>query len=393
MTHQSAEGRPIDRVVELLAEHGFEGMAQAMQTLLDEAMKLEREEFLGARPHQRSETRRGWANGFKPKRVESRIGVLDLAVPQVRALAPGVEGFYPSALERGLRSERALKLAVAEMYVQGVSTRRVVAITQQLCGLNVTSSDVSRAAKLLDEELSAWRARPLGEIRYLALDAHYEKIRHGGAVIDVAVLIAVGVTPKGQRTILGVSAALSEAEVHWRDFLASLQDRGLHGVQAITSDDHAGLRAALAARFAGVRWQRCQFHLQRNAMAYVPRLDMRAEVARDLRSIFNAPDREEADRRTRLIVTKYRDSAPRLAEWIEANVPEGLTVFSLPPQHRVRLRTSNGLERLNAELERRTRVATIFPNESSLLRLVSAVLIEIDQEWETARSYLTMENR
>ena len=392
MTHQSAENRPIDRVVELLTEQGFEGMARAMEVLFNETMKLEREEFLGARSHERTETRRGWSNGFKPKRMETRIGALELSVPQVRDLAPGVDGFYPSALERGLRSERALKMAIAEMYVQGVSTRRVVAITQQLCGLNVTSTDVSRAAKLLDEELHAWRSRPLGEIRYLTLDAHYEKVRQGGAVVDIAVLVAIGVTPKGQRTILGTSVALSEAEVHWRDFLAGLQERGLHGVRAITSDDHAGLRAALAARFPGVKWQRCQFHLQRNAMAYVPRLEMRAEVARDLRSIFTAPDREEADRRMKLVVDKYRDSAPRLAEWIEANVPEGLTIFSLPPQHRVRLRTSNNIERLNAELERRTRVATVFPNEASLLRLVSAVLIEIDQEWETARTYITMEN-
>jgi len=367
-------------------------MGRAMEVLFNEAMKLEREEFLGARSHERTETRRGWSNGFKPKRMETRIGALELSVPQVRDLAPGAAGFYPSALERGLRSERALKMAIAEMYVQGVSTRRVVAITQQLCGLNVTSTDVSRAAKLLDEELHAWRSRPLGEIRYLTLDAHYEKVRHGGAVVDIAVLVAIGVTPKGQRTILGTSVALSEAEVHWRDFLAGLQERGLHGVRAITSDDHAGLRAALAARFPGVKWQRCQFHLQRNAMAYVPRLEMRAEVARDLRSIFTAPDREEADRRMKLVVDKYRDSAPRLAEWIEANVPEGLTIFSLPPQHRVRLRTSNNIERLNAELERRTRVATVFPNEASLLRLVSAVLIEIDQEWETARTYITMEN-
>jgi len=225
---------------------------------------------------------------------------------------------------------------------------------------------------------------------YLVLDARYEKVRHAGAVVSCAVLLAVGVNPKGKREILGLSVSLSEAETHWRDFLASLQDRGLHGVRYVVSDDHAGLKAALQARLPGVPWQRCQFHLQQNAMQHVPKIAMRKEVAADLRDVFDAPDRPEADRRLARIVAKYGESMPKLADWIETNVPEALTVFILPPAHRKRMRTTNMLENLNKQIKRRTRVATLFPNEASLLRLVAAVLMEITEDWETGKVYLDM---
>ncbi len=385
MTRQDESTR-FSEVVQLLADEGFDGMAQAIEILVNEAMKLERAETLGAQPYERSAERRGYANGYKPKRLATRLGQLALEVPQTR----GVE-FYPSALERGVRSERALKLAVAEMYVQGVSTRKVAEVTRELCGLEVSSSQVSRAAKLLDEELESWRNRPLGQTPYLLLDARYEKVRHGGQVVDAALLIAIGVTPEGKRTLLGVSVSLSEAEVHWREFLQSLVDRGLHGIEMITSDDHAGLKAARKAVLPAVPWQRCQFHLQQNASAYAPRQSMKPQVADDLRGVFNAPDRNEADRLLKLTVDKYRTAAPTLAEWMEQNVPEGLAVFALPTQHRRRLRTNNAVERLNEEIARRTRVARIFPNEASLLRLASAVLAEIDEEWQTEKRYLIME--
>lgn len=387
MTHQD-QSNVVDRVVQLLAEHGFEGMAAAIETLMNEAMKLERAEVLGAGPYERSAGRRGYANGYKPKSVNSRLGRLELQVPQTRDVE-----FYPSALERGERSERALKLAVAEMYVQGVSTRKVAAITQELCGLDVTSSQVSRATAVLDQELDAWRNRPLDRTPYLILDARYEKVRHGGSVRDCAVLLAIGITPDGKRSILGVSVSLSEAEVHWRDFLSSLIARGLHGVELIVSDAHEGLKAARKACFNGVPWQRCQFHLQQNAMQYVPKVHMRLEVAADLRAVYDAPDRKEADRQLELAVTKYEKSAPKLAEWITDNVPQGLAVFALPPAHRRKLRTTNQLERLNKEIKRRTRVATLFPNEASLLRLASAVLVETSEEWETGKTYLKFETK
>ena len=385
MTHPN-QSTAWDDLVQMLAEHGFDGMREAIEILMNEAMKLQRCEALGAAPYERTEQRRGYANGFKPKTVNSRLGKLALQVPQTRDT-----DFYPSALERGERSERALKLAVAEMYVQGVSTRKVAQITQELCGLDVSSSQVSRAAALLDDELEAWRTRPLGRTPYLILDARYEKVRHGGSVIDCAVLVAVGVTPDGKRTVLGVSVSLSEAEVHWRDFLASLIARGLHGVELVTSDAHEGLGAARKACFAGVPWQRCQFHLQQNAMQYVPQVALRGEVAADLRAIFNAPDAAEARRQLELAIARYTTTAPRLAAWIEAAVPEGLAVFALPASHRRRLRTTNLLERLNKEIKRRTRVATLFPNEASLLRLTSAVLVETSEDWETGKIYLKTE--
>jgi transposase-like protein len=385
MTHQDPP-TALDQIAELLAENGFDGLAQAVTVLLNEVMKLERSSVLGAGPYQRAEGRTGYANGYKPKTIHTRIGPLAVEVPQTR----GVE-FYPSALEKGIRSERALKLAVAEMYVQGVSTRKVAAITEKLCGLEITSGQVSKAAQALDAELEKWRGRPIGETPYLILDARYEHVRHGGQVRSCAVLVAIGIDPKGKRSILGVSASLSEAEAHWRDFLGSLHARGLHGVKLVVSDAHGGLRPALDARLTGVLWQRCQFHLMENAMAFVPKPGMRKSVVASIRAAFDAPDRPEAERQLDIAAKKYRTSAPKLAEWLEANIPEGLAVFALPAAHRRRLRTINMLERLNKELKRRTRVATLFPNEASALRLVSAVAMEISDEWETNRKYLTME--
>jgi putative transposase len=374
-------------LLEFLGEQGFEGMAEAMQLLINEAMKLERCAVLGAGPYERTPLRRGQANGFKPKRVNTRLGQLQLRVPQTREVE-----FYPTALERGQRSERALKLAVAEMYVQGVTTRKVSAVVQQLCGLDVTSSQVSRVAQVLDAELAMWRERPLGEIPYLLLDARYENVRVGGVVVSCALLVAVGITRAGRRTILGVSVSLSEAEVHWREFLASLQDRGLHGVRLVVSDDHAGLRAALRSRLVGVKWQRCQFHLAKNLLDHIPSGVSQPDISGELRGVFNAPNRAEAERLLEMMVRKYADVDTKLAAWLETSVPEGLTVFDFPIEHRRRLRTNNCLERLNREIKRRTRVATLFPNEASLLRLATAVLMEMDEEWQTEKRYLPRSN-
>jgi transposase-like protein len=315
------------------------------------------------------------------------MGEIRFAVPQVRQ-----GDFYPGALEKGLRSERALTLSLAEMYVQGVSTRRVAAITEQLCGTAVTSAQVSRAAAMLDEILEAWRNRPLAEMIYLYLDARYEKVRMDGQIRDAALLMAAGVGQDGKRRILGVSVSLSEAELHWRTFLDSLIERGLHGVQLVISDDHQGLRKARQAVFTGVPWQRCQFHLQQNAVQYVPRKKLRTEVAADIRAIFNAPNRKLAELHLKQIVDKYAMIAAELADWMEVAIPEGLTVFDFPEAHQRRIRTSNLLERVSQEIKRRTRVVRIFPNQASCLRLVSAVLMEISEDWETGRVYLSFDS-
>jgi len=382
MAHQD-QSNNTHEAVQLLANNGFDGMAQAMQLLINEAMVIERAEYLGARPYERSEERRSYANGFKTKTVNSRIGKLELQVPQTRDCQ-----FYPSALERGERSERALKLAIAEMYVQGVSTRKVAKITAELCGLDITSSQVSRAAALLDDELDKWRNRPLGQVEYLILDARYEKVRVDGTVRDCAVLIAIGVLPSGQRSVLGVSVSLSEAEVHWRDFLQTLCQRGMQGVKFIVSDDHSGLKAARKAILPAVPWQRCQFHLAQNAMQHTPKVSMRKQVANDVRNIFNAKDATDAQIELDRVYDTYKDTAPKLANWAEDNIPESLAVFQLPREHQKRMRTTNMLERQNKEIKRRTRVATLFPNEASLLRLVTAVLVELSDEWETGKRYL-----
>lgn len=379
------QDKTITTIMELLSEQGFEGMRESFEVLLNEITKLERAAYLGAEPYERSCKRRGYANGYKPKTVKSRLGELSLAVPQTRD-----SGFYPQSLDKGLRSERALKLALAEMYVQGVSTRKMAKITEELCGMAVSSVEVSRAARTLDETLEAWRTRDLGRCPYVFLDARYEKVRLDGQVRDAAVLLAIGVNERGTREVLGVSVSLSEAEVHWRDFLSGLAKRGLAGVKLIVSDAHEGLKAARRAVWPGVAWQRCQFHLQQNAQAHVPRQSMKAEVAAALRAIFNAPDTNEAQRLLKAFVERYHERAPKLAEWAENNVPESLAVFQFPEAHRRRLRTSNVCERLNKEIRRRTRVATLFSNEDACLRLVSAVTMEISEEWETGRVYLAV---
>ena len=389
MTHPDQNNTLLNQIVNHISEQGADGLGEAVRLLLNHAMEVERSKVLAARPYERTPARQGYANGFKPKTLQTRLGAMTVAIPQVR----GDVEFYPSALERGRRSERALTLAIAQMYVQGVSTRKVTAILEQLAGtLEISSTQVSRAAAQLDAQLDTWRKRRLDLVAYpyLILDARYEKVRREGVVLSAAVLVAIGIDQNGERTILGVSTALSEAEVHWRDFLASLQDRGLHGTTFIVSDDHCGLRAALRARFAGVPWQRCQFHLQQNAMAYVPKIAMRSAVAAELRQILYAPTRSQADALLKTMAERHRKAAPELADWLEANVPESLTVLVLPPEHRTRMRTSNAAERLNQEIKRRTRVARIFPNNDSLLRLVTAILNEISDDWESSKSYLNM---
>lgn len=376
----------LNDVCGILQENGFDGISRCVELLVNEAMQIERSRVLAAEPYQRTEERKGYANGFKSKTVKSRIGSLTFAVPQVR----GDVSFYPSALERGVRSERALKAAVAEMFVKGISNRKVTDVVEKLCGFEVSSADVSRAVATLDEELKPWRDRPLGSTPYLLLDAKYEKVRIGGSVVSASILVAIGVLSDGHRSVLGVSVALSEAEVHWREFLATLMERGMHGVTCVTADDHKGLNAALNAQLPGVLRQRCQFHLQLNAQGYVPRVNMRESVAADIRAIFNAPDIKEAQRFLTLTVTKYKKTAPQLSSWMEQAIPQGLTVFNLPKEVQKKLRTTNGLERTNREIARRTKVACLFPNTESLLRLVSAILMEVSEEWETGKVYINL---
>lgn len=374
-------------VMKVLIEHGVEGYGPVFQTLMNEAMKAERSEHLNAQPYERTQERQGQSNGFKNKTIATRSGPIDLAIPQVRD-----SSFYPQALEKGARSEVALKLALAEMYITGVSTRKVTQITEKLCGTSISSTQVSRVCQSLDEGLSQFRERSLAgtTYRYVFLDATYQRIRYGGAVRNLAVLVAIGINSEGLRELLGVSVSLSEAEVYWRDFFQALVKRGLLGVGLFVSDDHAGMRAARDAVFPCTPWQRCQFHLAQNAQGYAPCLAMRGEIAQAMRDIYNAPTIAHAQDMLKQMVAKYEKSAPKFSAWLEANGAEGFTVFQFPRAHWKRIRTSNVLERVNREIKRRTRVAVLFPNEASCLRLVSAVLQEIHEEWTTERKYLDM---
>ena len=245
MTHQDDY-----KLTNEIIEKGLEAVPELMQVLINNAMQVERTKYLQAEEYERTAERKGHANGYKPKTVRTRIGEITFAVPQVRE-----GGFYPSALEKGMRSERALMTTLAEMYVQGVSTRKVKAITEELCGVEISAMQVSRATAQLDGVLQEWRERPLGEVTYLYVDARYEKVREAGQVRDAAVLVAAGITPEGERQVLGVSVSLSEHETHWKAFLKGLKERGMHGVRLVISDDHEGLGAARRAVLGSVPWQ------------------------------------------------------------------------------------------------------------------------------------------
>ncbi len=386
--NEHSQNSPHPDLINILLQDGLENaVPKICELLINAAMLLERIEHIGANPNERNvQDRDGYANGFKPRSFQTAMGKLQLAVPQIRDSS---QPFRTSLLEQGSRSDRALKSAIATMYVEGVSTRRVSKIMETLCGFEVSSAQVSKLTGELDTEFEKWRTRALPEIRYLIIDATYYKVRIDGVVRDCATLIAIGVRrDNGKRMVLGVSCALSEAEVHWRNFLNSIRERGIGIPDLITSDAHTGLQAALKGTLSATPWQRCQFHLQQNAQQYITKQELKSKVAADIRAIFNADDRAHAEARLATFITTYSETQPKLAEWAETNIPEGFTIFSLPEAHRKKTRTSNACETLNSQIKRRTRVVGLFPNESSLLRLVTAVLIEISETWETGKAYL-----
>ena len=377
-----------ETIMEALETHGMEGMKEVMRVMLNEAMIAERTGALGAEPYERSEDRRGYANGFKPKTIITRLGAIKVEIPQVRNLQ-----FYPQTIEKGSRSEKAFKLALAQAYIEGVSTRRVTEITEELCGVEVSATQVSRIAKTLDEELEKFRTRDLGEFPYVILDARYEKVRYDKQVIDCAVLIAIGVNPKGKREVLGVSVKLSEAGIHWKDFLQCLVSRGLAGVKLVISDDHAGLKKARQQIFPQAKWQRCQFHFAQDAQHYAPKKTMKEEIAQAIRDIFACSSVDDARNKVKQVSKKYTLSAPDFSRWLEDNVEDCFTVYSFPRSHWIKIRTSNAMENLNRQIKRRTTIASIFPSIDSCLRLVSALLAEIHDDWIADNNlYLDMKN-
>jgi len=375
----------IQEIMEQFAKNGIDQLKISLEKLFNQLMLAEREETVKASPYERTDERKGYCNGFKNKKLLTKSGELDLQVPQVRNLE-----FYPSCLEKGAKVEQALKLALAEAYVQGVSTRKMTALTEELCGKEISSTQVSRFSEVLDEEVKKFKERPLGSYKYVYLDADYEKVRYEGSVQSLAVLKAVGVNQEGIREILGISCSLSEAEVHWRAFLESLSERGIHGIELIISDSHKGLRAALQAIFPSVRWQRCLFHLAQNAGSYAPNKSMRAAIAQSVREIYTAVDREEAEMRLRKVVERFKDKASKFCDWLEEHFIEGLTFYDFPKEHWRKIRTVNVVERINQEQKRRTRSVRLFPSIKSCERLVVTLAMRIHEEWSSGKKYLTM---
>jgi transposase-like protein len=369
----------------LLDDAGF--LAEVVQRVLQELLEAEMTEHVGAAPYERAAGRKGHRNGHKPRALRTRVGTLNLLVPQDR------EGTFSTRLfARYQRNEKALCLALMEMYVEGVSTRKVEDITEALCGTSFSKSLVSSLAGSLDAELRAWRERRLEGTAYpyLFVDARYEKVRVGHRIVSQGVLIVSAVRDDGFREIVGVQVADTESEATYQDLFRSLKARGLKGVELVISDDHEGLKAAVFRHFQGASWQRCQVHYARNLLGMVGAKG-RKELAADLRAIFAATSSEQALGIASKVARRWREEGhEKVAEHIEEHVEECLSCLAFPESHRRRIRTTNGQERLNQEIKRRTRVVRIFPNSQACLRLVSALAVEQSEEWVTGRRYLDM---
>jgi putative transposase len=360
-------------------------LRQLVEAALNRFLDAEIAEHLQAGPYERSEARTGYRNGFRARQLNTRVGTLTLAVPMDR------DGSFRTELfDRYQRSEKALVGTLMEMYLEGVSTRKVQNVTEALCGTSFSKSTVSRLMGGLDTDLKAWRERRL-EVAYpyLIVDARYEYVRAHGQVISQGVLVVKGVREDGLRELLAVEVADTENEVTYEDLFRRLKDRGLHGVRLVTSDDHRGLVKAVQKHFQGASWQRCQVHVARNALGKVGRKYRRA-ITEDVRAVFHAPTLAWAQQLRREVVDRWAQSHPQVSEWLETALEDGLACFAFPEPHRRRIRSTNGLERFNEELKRRTRVVRIFPNREACLRLVTALCIEQSEEWLAGRVYLDM---
>lgn len=372
----------IDQIGDLLHEafDSTEGLRRLLEAVVNVGMREEAAAHLGAGEHERTETRRGHRNGTKPRTLKTRAGELALAVPQVR----GCEPYHPSMFARWQRSERALLAACGEMYFQGVSTRNVQAVLQEMCGLEVSAATVSRVAAELDEKLAAFRQRRLdhADWAYLMLDARYEKVRVDGRVVSQAVLVTVGFTSDGRREVLDWRVADSEGEQHWGDVFRSLKDRGLRAVTLVVSDAHRGIRAAIARHFQGAAWQRCRVHFKREAGRKVS-YKRAKELMADLAAVFAPEERAECLRRAEETAAKWERAAPAVAAMLRDGVDDCLAVLGVPAHHRLKLRSTNLLENIMKRLKKRTRVVGVFPSRAACDRLVGAQLLELHEQWQT----------
>jgi len=384
MTLRKNKAEKLDWKELLASEDDF--LRQLVQRTVREILEAEMDEAVGAQKGERTAERMGYRSGYYSRTLVTRVGKLELRVPQDRA-----GRFRTELFERYQRSEKALVSALAEMYVQGVSTRKVKAITEELCGHEFSASTISRINQSLDGELAKFAARRLEEdYPYLVLDARYEKVREEGVIRSRAVLVAIGINRDGRRCVLAVDLANRESQTSWKEFLLGLKERGLAGVEFVVSDDHAGLKKAIAEVLNAAVWQRCYVHFLRNALDYLPRRGD-DDCMMELRWLYDRHDIQESRRDLAAWLAKWGSKYPKLCNWVEANIEETLAFYRLPRQHHKHMKSTNMLERLNEEIKRRTHVVRIFPNEASCLRLIRALAVEIHENWIEATRYLNMD--
>lgn len=365
---------------------GDKGMSQLLEQVLNQVLKAQASEQLQAEPYERSEERQGYRNGTRPHPLTTRIGTLTLRVPRLRN-----GNFSTELFARYQRSEQALLLTLVEMVINGVSTRKISAITEELCGADFSKSTVSELCKRLDPVVQGWNERNLRETRYpfVLVDAIVLKIREEGRVRSRAAMIATGINEEGYREILGMMLGDSESEASWTEFFSWLKSRDLRGVDIVVSDNHSGLVKALQAQFQGATWQRCQTHFMRNFMDATPK-PLHDELYGKVRAILDAPDVETARLLMNQVVSNYSEKAPKAIQVLENGFDDITAVLCLPERYRKRLRTTNGMERLNEEIRRRDRVIRIYPNRNSVIRLIGALLMEMDEKWQSGHKYLDM---
>jgi len=362
-----------------------DGLKELLREVLQEVLEQEMTDAIGAEKGERSPGRVGYRSGYYGRSLVTRGGKLELRIPQDR------QGqFSTQIFERYQRSEKALVSALAEMYIQGVSTRKVKTITEELCGHAFSASAISAVNKTLDESLERFAKRPLEETYpYLVLDARYEKVRQDGVIRSQAVQIAISINDEGRRQILAVELANRESQTSWKDFLLALKGRGLRGVEFVVSDDHPGLKRAIAEVIPEAVWQRCYVHFLRNARDHLARKAV-DDCMQELRWLYDRRDLAEAQKDLAQWLERWAAKYPKLCEWVEENIGETLTFYQLPLQHHKHMKSTNMLERLNEEIKRRTHVVRIFPNETSCLRLIRALTGEFHEEWIEATRYLNM---
>jgi len=385
MSERKGKAKPIDVKEQLARDQDF--VRAALEALLQAALEAEMTEAVGAAKGERTETRLAYRSGYYGRSLITRVGTLELRVPQDR-----LGRFSTEMFERYQRSEKALVGSLAEMYVQGVSTRKVKAVTEALCGHSFSASAISAVNKTLDEALRKFAERRLGEpFPYLILDARYEKVRESGIIVSQAVLLAVAVDGEGRRQVVGVGLANRESRSSWRDFLLAIKERGLFGVEFVVSDDHEGLKQAIREVLPGAAWQRCYVHFLRNALDHLPR-KLADDCLQELRWIYDRRDLAEVRRDIAAWLTKWQAKHPKLCDWVEENIEETLTYYRLPLPHHKHMKSTNMLERLNQEIKRRTHVVRIFPNTESCLRLVRALAVETHENWLEGTRYLNMQH-